>query len=199
MLPDSLYEMLPGKITSVGCISLGSTAGHASPQACSSTAFDIPSTARTFASLACRCLISCCGATGHPLLPESHPVARTSSLCLPDSLVPAPLLHHSAISTFLLLSSQFSPRQCHNAGRCLSHTSDQIPNLEELPQKIYCLPWTNMHYPHAGLGVDWAPHRILGLWTGGSRILTEETSNENALAGFWQDAVLLWERPIGQG
>ena len=135
LLPDSLYEMLPGKIISVGCIFLCSTVGYASPQECSFTAFDIPSIARTFVSLTCRCLISWRGATGHHLLPESHPVACTFSLCIPDILVPAPLLHHSASSTFLLLPSQLSPRQCHNAGHCLSHTSDQIPNLEELPQK----------------------------------------------------------------
>ena len=124
-------------------------------------------------------------------------MACTSFLYILHILTPAPILHHSDIST-LFSAQSVVPKTMSQCG------SLPLPHLWPYPESrrnitnIDCLPWTDVHYPHTGLSVDWTPNRISGLWTGGSKILTEETSNENALAVFWQDAVLLWERTVGQ-
>ena len=189
--------MLPGEITSVGCIFLCSSVVTPLPSCGLSRLLTSPPLQGPFFSLTCRCQIGCCGAPGRHLLPESPSMACTSFLYILDILAPAPILHHSGIST-LFSPQSIVPKTMLQCG------SLHLPHVWPYPESrrnitnIYCLPWTNMHYPHTGLSVYWTPNRISGLWTGGSKILTEETSNENAPAVFWQDAVLLWERTIGQ-
>ena len=148
--------MLPGKITSVGHVFLCRTVATPLHRSGLSRLSTSPPLQGPSVSLPCRCPISCCGATGHHLLPETPPMACTSSLYIPDILCLHP---YSITQIFLLffLPSQLSPRQCRNVGHCLSHMSDHIQNLGETSQistNISCLPWTNVHYPHTGLSVD---------------------------------------------
>ena len=158
--------MLPGEITSVGCIFLCSTVITPLRSRGLSRLLTSPPLQGPFFSLTCRCLISCCGATGHHLVPESPSMACTSFLYIlhilnglhilplhpthpqwpahPSSTSCTSLhLHpYSITQIFLLffLPSQLSPRQCHNVGHCLSHTSDHIQNLEETSQILTVCP-----------------------------------------------------------
>lgn len=189
--------MLPGKITSVGRFFLCRTVVTLLHRSGLSRLLTSPPLQGPSVSLPCRRLIGCCGATGRHLLPETPPNGLHILPLHPRHPLPAPRLHHTDIST-LFSPQSIVPKAMSQCG------SLPLPHVWPYPESrrnitnIYCLPWTNVHYPHTGLSVDWTPNRILGLWTGGSKIPTEETSNENALAVFWQDAVLLWERTTGQ-
>ena len=146
--------MLPGKITSVGCIFLCSTVITPLRSRCLSRLLTSPPLQGPFISLTCRCLIGCCGATGHHLVPESPSMACTCFLYIlhilplhpahPSSTSYTSLrLHPYSITQIFLLffpPSQLSPRQCHNVGHCLSHTSDHIQNLEEISQILTVCP-----------------------------------------------------------
>ena len=125
--------MLPGKITSVGRFFLCRTVVTLLHRSGLSWLLTSPPSQGPSVSLPCRCLIGCCGATGRHLLPETPPMACTSSLYIPDILC----LHPDSITQIFLLfflPSQLSPRQRHNVGHCLSHMSDHIQNLEETSQ-----------------------------------------------------------------